>query len=134
MQGEIDCQKYLDAIRLSQAIVQEGRVVKISGMVAEASGPDLGIGSLCAIRNADGGEIQAEVVGFKDNRVIVMPLGELTGIRPGSPIVKVTNRAVVPVGAGYLGRIIDGLGRPLDGGGMIAADTEYPVHGNRSIL
>lgn len=128
-QDHINWHKYHDAIRMSQPIVQEGRVVKISGMVAEASGPDLGVGSLCVIRSVDGRDIQAEVVGFKDHRIVVMPLGELVGVGPGSPIVKISGRAAIPVGRGYLGRVVDGLGRPLDGGGTIAADTEYPVHG-----
>ena len=126
---EIDWSKYLESIRSTQSILQEGRVVKVTGIVAEANGPGLGIGSLCSIRNIEGQDIDAEVVGFRDNRVIVMPLGELRGVKPGSRIIYKTNKATVPVGDGYLGRVIDGLGRPLDGKGLVTTDTEYPVYG-----
>ena len=126
---EIDWSKYLESIRSTQSILQEGRVVKVTGIVAEANGPGLGIGSLCSIRNIEGQDIDAEVVGFRDNRVIVMPLGELRGVKPGSRIIYKTNKATVHVGDGYLGRVIDGLGRPLDGKGLVTADTEYPVYG-----
>lgn len=122
--------KYLTAVRTSRPIVQMGRVVRISGMVAEADGPGLGIGSLCRIRNVDSQDVQAEVVGFRDNRVIVMPLGELRGVKPGSKVVALTHRATVSVGPGYLGRVVDGLGRPLDGKGPIETAAEYPVYGS----
>jgi flagellum-specific ATP synthase len=131
MHDLIDWQKYLGAVQEARHIVQEGRVVKVSGIVAEANGPGLSIGSLCTIQNVQGEDIEAEVVGFKDQRVIVMPLGELIGVKPGSKIIYRTNKATVPVGDAYLGRVIDGLGRPLDGKGAVMSDAEYPVYGRR---
>lgn len=131
MHDLIDWQKYLGAVQEARHIVQEGSVVKVSGIVAEANGPGLSIGSLCTIKNVQGEDIEAEVVGFKDNRVIVMPLGELIGVKPGSKIIYRTNKATVPVGDAYLGRVIDGLGRPLDGKSLVKPDLEYPVYGKR---
>jgi flagellum-specific ATP synthase len=131
MHDLINWQKYLGAVKGAHHIVQEGRVVKVSGIVAEANGPGLSIGSLCTIQNVQGEDIEAEVVGFKDNRVIVMPLGELIGVKPGSKIIYRTNKATVPVGDAYLGRVIDGLGRPLDNKGAVKSDLEYPVYGKR---
>lgn len=128
---EIRFDKYFKAIHSARHIVEEGQILKVSGLVAEANGPALGIGSLCAIKNIEGKDIHAEVVGFRDNRVIIMPLGELNGVKPGSRITKLTDRATVPVGDGYLGRVIDGLGRPLDGLGVILPDAEYPLYGSR---
>ncbi len=128
---QIDWQKYQGAVTNARHIVQAGSVVKVSGIVAEANGPGLSIGSLCSITNDQGAKIEAEVVGFKDNRVIVMPLGDLIGVKPGSRIVYKTNKAAVPVGDAYLGRVIDGLGRPLDGMPLGNVDLEYPVYGSR---
>jgi len=131
LQADIDWSKYMGAVRTSQSILQEGSIVKVSGMVAEANGPGLGVGSLCTIRNVDGDDIDAEVVGFRDNRVVIMPLGELRGVKPGSRVIYKTSRASVPVGQAFLGRVIDGSGIPLDGKGAILADADYPVYGRQ---
>jgi len=128
---KIDWPKYMEAVRTSQSILQEGRIVKVSGIVAEANGPGLGVGSLCVIRNVEGRDVDAEVVGFRENRVVVMPLGELRGVKPGSRVIYKTSRATVPVGDGYLGRVIDGSGNPLDGKGAIVPAAEYPVYGKQ---
>ena len=128
---EIDWQKYVGAIDNCSRIVQAGSIVKVSGIVAEANGPGLGIGSLCTIRSDEGEDIETEVVGFRDKRVIVMPLGELIGVKPGSKIVYKTNKATTPVGDAFLGRVIDGLGCPLDGQQAIKSNLEYPLYGNR---
>jgi flagellum-specific ATP synthase len=74
-------------------------------------------------------KITAEVLGFRDNKVMLMPLEEIRGIGPGCPIVARQQRAVIPVGFGLLGRIIDGLGNPIDGKGTVLAEGEYPLYG-----
>ena len=106
-----------------------GRVTDVIGLVVEASGPGAPIGSLCHITGLGGLPIPAEVVGFRSGRVLLMPLGELAGVSPGNRVVLVRERPLVKVGAGLLGRIIDGMGRPLDGRGPIEADDEYPLYG-----
>jgi len=127
--AEITWDKYLEAISSCQPMKLEGKIVKVAGLVAEGHGPGLGVGSLCVIENSEGQNIQAEVVGFRDKRVIIMPFGEMRGIKPGSRIVDIDKRPVVGVGEAYLGRVIDGLGLPIDGKGIIRGEKEYPIYG-----
>ena len=122
--------KYLRAISSCQPIKLEGKIVKVAGIVAEGNGPGLSVGSLCAIKNSEGLNIPAEVIGFKDKRVILMPFAEMRGIRPGSRIVDISKRPAVQVGEGYLGRVIDGLGHPIDGKGAISGKCEYSIYGD----
>jgi len=125
----INWEKYSEAISSSNPLRMQGKIIKISGIVAEASGPRLGVGSQCAITNADGKTISAEVIGFKDKRVMIMPFGEMRGIHPGSRVVNMNIQPTVSVGEKFLGRVIDGLGSPLDGRGTIAPDKDYPIYG-----
>ncbi len=122
--------KYLEILTSCQPFKLEGKIVKVAGIVAEANGPGLSVGSLCSIKNSNGQNIQAEVIGFNDQRVIVMPFGEMRGIEPGSRIVDISKKPAVPVGDAYLGRVVDGLGRPIDNKGMIRSQKEYPIYGN----
>jgi len=121
---------YFSALQSCQPINLEGKVVKVAGLVAEGHGPGLSIGSSCAIRDSAGLDIQAEVIGFRDKRVLVMPFAETRGIRPGSRIIDLGKRPYTRVGEQYLGRVIDGLGNPLDGKGPIQSESEYPIYGN----
>ena len=121
---------YREAINACQPMKLQGKVVRIAGLVAEGRGPGLSVGNQCIIENREGNHIQAEVVGFKDKRVILMPFGEMRGIKPGSRIVDIDRRPSVMVGEGYLGRVIDGLGRPIDGKGPIKGEKEYPIYGD----
>ena len=122
--------KYLESANLCRPIRLVGKIVKVAGIVAEANGPGLSVGSLCDIINSEGRNIKAEVIGFNDKRVIVMPFGEMRGIEPGSRIVDISKRPVVKVGEAYLGRVIDGLGHPIDNKGPIRSEGEYPIYGN----
>lgn len=106
-----------------------GRVAQAVGIVIEGYGPMTTVGELCAITREDGGgSIPAEVVGFRGDRVLLMPLGEMQGIGPGSRITMTGQVAGLPVGPALLGRILDGLGEPLDEKGAIPAVTRYPLH------
>ncbi|MBH0198313.1 MAG: FliI/YscN family ATPase [Nitrospira sp.] len=110
-------------------VVVAGRVVQAIGIVIEGSGPMATVGELCEISREDGGEpIAAEVVGFRGDRVLLMPLGEMQGIGPGSLITMTGRVASLPVGRSLLGRVLDGLGRPLDEKGDIASAVRYPLH------
>ena len=122
--------KYQEALRSCQPIKMEGKIVKVAGIVAQANGPGMSIGSLCCIKNSSGQSMQAEVIGFNDKRVIVMPFGEMRGIEPGSRIVDVNKNPSIKVGEAYLSRIVDGLGNPIDGKGPIQAKDDYPIYGN----
>ena len=120
-------QRCVDTACTSQA---NGKVTNVVGLVIEAQGPLSRLGTVCDIyTRGDSHKITAEVLGFKDNKVLMMPLQEIRGIGPGCPIVARQQRAVIPVGPGLLGRVIDGLGNPIDNKGPIPVESEYPIYG-----
>jgi len=104
----------------------EGRVSKVVGLTIEAVGPSCRIGELCSVQAGDL-EVRCEVVGFRDDRVLLMPLGRMDGIAPGARVLAAGERLQVPVGPDLIGRVVDGLGRPIDGGGPLA------VQGRRAV-
>ncbi len=110
---------FLRRINSVHTIKQSGKVVKTIGLVVESEGPTVSIGDLCTIENPDGEKTKAEVVGFRENRILLMPLGNMTGITPGSFVVSTGEQLRVPVGDELIGRVLDGLGHPLDGKGPI---------------
>jgi len=105
---------YLAAVRSTPLTRRLGRVTGIAGQSIEAIGPDVTIGEVCDIALDNGATLQAEVVGMKPGRVILMPYGELRGIGTGNEIVASGRQAGVGVGAALLGRVIDAFGAPLD--------------------
>jgi len=112
-----------DFIRLN------GLIAKAIGIVIESKGPDVRVGDLCEIRYRDKSmSLPAEVVGFSENRVLLMPLGELTDIGPGCDVVAVGQKLGVRVGPGLLGRVVNGLGEPIDDKGPIIAGEVYPLY------
>jgi flagellum-specific ATP synthase len=117
-------------LRQVNPVRMSGRVTDVIGLVIEGTGPGLPIGGACLIERRDGaGVVHAEVVGFRERRVLLMPLGEVTGIEPGSRVVVARERPAVGVGPALLGRVLDGLGAPLDGGGPPAVEREVPLAG-----
>ncbi len=126
----ISWDKYHKALNACRTVRLTGSVVKVAGMVAEANGPRLSVGSICSIEDNNGDKIKAEVIGFNEKNIILMPFGEMGGIRPGSKTLAISDTPDVPVGAAYLGRVVDGLGHPMDDKGEIPAEKYYPVYGN----
>lgn len=122
----IDFNSLLSKVNSVDTIKQTGKVKKVVGLTIEVEGLKAFVGELCRIIAGDGREVLAEVVGFKDNSILLMPLGELTGVAPGSE-VEATNKVLsVKVGPDLLGKVLDGLGRSLDGKGY-EYETEYPL-------
>ncbi len=100
-----------------------GRVVQLIGLVVESEGPLAALGEVCRILSArDGGETLAEVVGFRNHHLLLMPLGELHGICPGSEVIATGAPLRVGVGDALLGRTIDGLGNPIDDHGEVITE------------
>ena len=97
-------------------LVLEGRLRKVVGLSLEAVGCQLGIGGRCSIRNQDGGLTEAEVVGFGGDSTFLMPVGALHGLRPDAAVVHHRTASGLRIGPDWLGRILDGEGRALDGG------------------
>ncbi len=120
--------KYRDWLRDLSPIKCQGNVVQVVGLTIEAQGLNSQIGELCEIQpDRLQQPVVAEVVGFKDESTLLMPLGEMQGLRPGSPVVASGRLFSVPVGSGLLGRVVDGLGRPIDGKAPVCGGRAYPL-------
>jgi flagellum-specific ATP synthase len=119
----------IERIRTSRIIENRGRVSQVIGLVIESEGPLVAVGEVCRIESArHDGSTLAEVVGFRNNHVLLMPLGELHGIHPGSEVISLGRPLQAPVGEALLGRVIDGLGQPLDDRGPIEAHQTVPLN------
>ena len=110
----VDLSKY-EAVLGRQYIKKLGRVSQVVGLTIESAGPDVNVGHTCLIRpDKRGIAVMAEVVGFRNNNILLMPLGSMSGIGPGS-IVEATDKPItVSVSDKLLGRVLDGLGRSMD--------------------
>ncbi len=125
---DLDLSHYEKLLPRITTVKQHGRVTQVIGLVIESEGPAVRLGELCYIRDPDGREIRSEVVGFKNNKVQLMPLGEMGGIGPGC-VVRATGKPLsVKVGWNLLGRVLDGLGEPIDGLGPLDCEDEYPIY------
>jgi flagellum-specific ATP synthase len=134
MQDLIDLSPYHKRIADLEPIRVFGHVQKIVGTIIEAAGPRSGIGSICHIFPTDesGREtepVMAEIVGFDETSVKLMPLEDMRGVLPGSRIVRLRSKPLVRVGDDMLGRVLDGLGEPMDGGPRIAGSENRPLYG-----
>jgi len=122
--------KYRTCLDAACTIRARGKVTNIIGLVIEARGPVSRLGTVCDIYTKGGThKITAEVMGFRDDHVLMMPLEEIRGIGPGCRVVARQQRAIIPVGSGLLGRVINGLGNPIDNKGPILVENEYPIYG-----
>lgn len=125
----INCDQILNTISTTKTMLLTGKVTQIIGLVIESDGPSVIIGELCYIypRDCSAACLRAEVVGFRENRVLLMPLGEMHGIGPGCVVVASEQTLAVRVGDELLGRILDGLGNPIDSKGDIKSNKFYPL-------
>ncbi|MFO7265223.1 MAG: FliI/YscN family ATPase [Limnochordales bacterium] len=124
----LTARRLLEAVRSAHDVPSVGVVTRMVGLTIEGRGPLCTVGALCRIFPLGGGPpIYAEVVGFHDEAILMMPLGPATGIGPGSRIETVGRPVDAPVGDDLLGRVIDGLGRPIDGGPPIAGVRRVPL-------
>ncbi len=105
-----------------------GRVTATVGLLIESSGPAVAIGDFCEIATGNGRNIRTQVIGFRNGRVLAMPLDEPDGLQLGSPVIARVQEARLSVGPGLLGRVLDGFGQPMDGGPPIESTTTYPLY------
>ena len=128
-QPALDTKKYrqcLDECCLTQP---RGKVTNVIGLIVESCGPAARLGTVCDIHPKGAARpITAEVLGFRDNRVLLMPLEEMRGIGPGCLVTARQDKALVPVGKTLLGRVVDGLGQPIDNKGPITPEDAYPIY------
>jgi len=105
-----------------------GKVTNVAGIVIEGIGPGVSIGSVCSIVNENNEVIQAEVVGFKGNRILLMPFTDIKGLTPNCLIYAAKGLTNIRVGNGMLGRVIDALGKPIDGKGDIPFEDSISLY------
>lgn len=118
----------LDRVASTARFDRYGRVTRVVGLVIEATGLDVGVGELCRVTSmTDDRSILAEVVGFHEHSVILMPLGELDGLHAGSFVQPLGRSFGVDVGPALLGRVLNGLGHPIDGMGPLNATERVPL-------
>ncbi len=118
-----------ERLRVLPRLVADGRVRALSGTVLEGCGLPVRVGSVCTVvPDPPSAPFEAEVIGFRDERFLLMPLERPEAVGPGARIRLSHKRAVAPAGAACLGRVLDGLGRPLDGGPPLDGAEQVPLH------
>jgi len=122
-------ENYVKIIRSMDPVRVNGKITQIIGLTIESQGPDVRIGEVCSIFPSHSETpIQAEVVGIKENKVLLMPLGEVQAIGPGCDVVASGKPMMVKAGTQLLGRVLDGLGQPIDGKPLPVGLEEVPIY------
>jgi FliI/YscN family ATPase len=124
----IDLSRYFRAVERADPFRLTGTVTELVGLLIESAGPAVAVGDFCEIRTADGKTVRTQVVGFRNGRVLSMPLEETGGLRLGDPICARPEAARVAVGPQLLGRVLDGFGKPMDRGPLIEAADWYDLY------
>src|SRR5215510_16021795 len=123
----LDFSCYLRLVNASEPYVSLGAVTEMVGLLIESSGPSVAAGDFCEIQTSQGRAVRVQVIGFRDGRVLSMPLEETGGIQLGDKIVARPVAALVKVGPGLMGRVLDGFGDPMDGGPPIETTDLYDL-------
>jgi len=132
MTGRAGCRfhvdDYLRRLHNVTSYTFKGKISQVVGLTIESDGPRASLGELCVVRNSHSNScLPCEVVGFRGNTTLLMPLGELEGVGPGSEIVATGRSLSVKVGLKLVGRVLNGLGEPMDNKGPLQAEKVYPV-------
>ncbi|MDN3697846.1 flagellar protein export ATPase FliI [Vibrio cortegadensis] len=112
---------------LTSRPIASGKLVRVVGLTLEATGCRAPVGSLCHVETMSG-VMEAEVVGFANDNLFLMPSEQISGILPGAKVTPLTRESGLPVGMELLGRVIDGVGNPLDGLGAIYTENRAPLN------
>ncbi|MBV8298792.1 MAG: flagellar protein export ATPase FliI [Candidatus Eremiobacteraeota bacterium] len=124
-------ERYLADLHATDLIRHNGKVSQVIGVVIESNGPAMSVGETCLIQYKRRDQaVIAEVVGFRDNKVLLMPLGELGGIAAGNEVVALGKPLQIGLSNALLGRVLDGLGRPLDDLGPLEEARRAEVDGS----
>ena len=126
--------KYEPALTALDEARRAGRILSGNGLLLESRGPDAVLGEVCEIYPAsDLPPIRAEVIGFRANSVLLMPYGDVRGVRPGSEVLSTRRQATVACGDGLLGRVMDAFGNPIDGGVSLNLSRHVPLHASAPV-
>ncbi len=123
----VDLTKYRGKLDQFAAAPCRGSVVRVAGLTVESKGPPVGVGQLCDIRLSDGRRVPAEVVGFQDTHRVLVPLEGVDGISPNDPVLVRRTPRTINLDDSVLGRVIDALGRPIDGKGPLTGGESRPL-------
>ncbi|MGC2657682.1 MAG: FliI/YscN family ATPase [Bryobacteraceae bacterium] len=118
---------YFQALDRMDPFLLSGEVTEMVGLLIESRGPSVALGDFCEVQTSGGRRLRTQVIGFRNGKVLSMPLEETDGIQLGDRIVARTSDARVHVGPQLLGRVIDGFGRPIDGKGPISGAIQYDL-------
>ena len=128
MSNVLSLENYLAKVAQCEPAPVMGEVVRVTGLLVESLGPRVSVGEVCELRGrGDGPPLPVEVVGFRDGRLLTVPLGDTAGISPGDRIVARGGSLSIPVGVRMMGRVIDGLGQPIDGLGPLHVNESAPL-------
>jgi FliI/YscN family ATPase len=129
---KLDMASYLPDLDRISPMRWTGQVTEVVGLLVESRGPSAAIGEFCEVKTSSGRSIRTQVIGFRNGRVLSMPLEETDGLQLGDTVTARSDEARVEVGPGLLGRVIDGFGKPIDGGPPIQAEGAYSLYGTPS--
>jgi FliI/YscN family ATPase len=129
MTDRISLAPYISGIEAMSPFRWTGQVTEVIGLLVESRGPNVAIGDFCEVRTSSGRRIRTQVIGFRNGRVLSMPLEEVDGLQLGDQVEARSDDARVEVGPGLLGRVIDGFGKPIDGGPALDVHDTYSLHG-----
>ncbi|MDP1569074.1 MAG: FliI/YscN family ATPase [Vicinamibacterales bacterium] len=124
---EFSLDRYTARLNRAEPLPVMGQVVRTVGLIVESKGPRARVGELCELIGGPT-PLPLEVVGFRDGHLLSVPLGTTSGIRPGDRLVARGSVATMAVGKKLLGRVLDGLGRPIDDRGPLETVADYPLH------
>ena len=119
--------KYQTKLENQSSIVVEGRLTRMIGMTLEAVGCNVNIGERCQIETISGALEDAEVVGFSDDKIYLMPIGSIQGLGPGARVIPTGRAPEIPVGRALLGRVLNGQGQPIDNKGPVHCAQTRPL-------
>src|ERR1700735_4306669 len=122
---DIDLSRYTTRLERLEPVRMEGEIVELVGLIVESRGPAVAMGDFCEIRTRSGRAIRTQVIGFREGRVLSMPLEETDGLSLGDRIIARGGESDVEVSRQLLGRVLDGFGVPMDGG--------PPIHAARGV-
>lgn len=121
-----DLSPYLEALPQMDPVLWRGHVTQLTGLLIESRGPSAAVGDVCVVESG-GRRIRAQVIGFREGRLLLMPLDEIHGLQPGDTVTARPGEAEVRVGPAMLGRVLDGFGEPIDGRGALEVTDRRPL-------
>jgi flagellum-specific ATP synthase len=124
----MDISAYISDLPRLDTLRWRGVVTEVTGLLVESQGPAAPIGSFCEIHTSSGKTVRTQVAGFRNGRILSIPLEEIDGLQPGDPVFSRSEDARVAVGPGLLGRVLDGFGRPMDGGPPVEPEAAYDLY------